>query len=122
MGKENDSKYARSARTMMLFVAVYIFQWWSYVVYATWLLAEEPHLFIMVCAVTFSNMGGLFNLITYILMRRQKQNNKVAQSEPKSTFKGGGAKTLETTAEGGVKDKSKLIDNKMASDPSSASA
>lgn len=73
MAGGKDSKYTKSAKTMMLFVAVYIAQWWSYVTYAVWNLFAEPHVVIMVASVLFSNLGGMFNLLTYILMKRQRK-------------------------------------------------
>ena len=77
--KEGSSKYNQSARAMLLFVAMYPFQWWAYVVYSCWMLAEDPPLISIIFTVSFSNMGGVFNLITYILLRRQRQN-KIKQS------------------------------------------
>ena len=73
MGKRSrDSKYTRSARTMTLFVASYLFQWWSFLIYACWLLAATPWIGVMVGSVCFSNLGGVYNLVTYVLMKRQR--------------------------------------------------
>ena len=73
MGKRSrDSKYTRSARTMTLFVASYLFQWWSFLIYACWLLAATPWIGVMVGSVCFSNLGGVYNLVTYVIMKRQR--------------------------------------------------
>ena len=65
-----DQKYTNSVKTMMIFVASYLIQNSSYIIYACWLLVETPHVAIMVCVVCFTNLGGLYNLIVYVIIRR----------------------------------------------------
>lgn len=66
---------------MMLFVAVYLAQWWAGSTYGFWNLFEEPHIVINVATVVFSNLGGTFNLIVYL----QLQRKKVEPIGPKTT-------------------------------------
>ena len=97
----------------MLFVAVYLAQWWSYVVFAVWLLISEPHMSIRVGAVLFSNMGGVFNMITYIMMLRQKQNSAKVDTERKTQTQAGPRRT-------GASDKTGLVKHTKTTESSSA--
>ena len=77
------SKYHRTARIMLVFVAVYMAQWWAYVVYSIWELIGVPHVVIRVCSVSFSNIGGLFNFVAYTLVRRRYAHVQQA-TQPKT--------------------------------------
>ena len=66
-------KYQRLAKVMMLFVAVFIGQWWAYVAMALWGIFGEPHVALVTCVVIFSNLGGVFNFIAYTLVRKKYQ-------------------------------------------------
>ena len=69
---------------MTLFVASYLFQWWSFLIYACWLLAATPWIGVMVGSVCFSNLGGVYNLVTYVIMKRQRTAARV--KDPASTL------------------------------------
>ena len=82
----DQKKYLRSARVMLLFVAAFILQWWAYVIYCIWNFFTEPHVVIIVGAVTFSNMGGLFNFLAYTYIRKKQANVQPGTStEPTAT-------------------------------------
>ena len=68
----DQKKYLKSARIMLLFVAAFILQWWAYVIYCLLSFFTEPHVVIVVGAVTFSNMGGLFNFLAYTYIRKRQ--------------------------------------------------
>ena len=53
---------------MMLFVAVFTVQYWTFCVYCMWFLAEEPPVVITWAVAFFSNLGGM--LIAYKVVRR----------------------------------------------------
>ena len=63
----------RAARAMSMFVAAFFVQWWAMALFGIWGLAsdEVPQpLFHFVT--TFSNIGGVLNLVVYVLIRRRQ--------------------------------------------------
>ncbi|XP_062595501.1 uncharacterized protein LOC134256848 [Saccostrea cucullata] len=82
IGNKDDRKALQSARTMSLFVFVFIIQWWAAAVYGTWKqFNDNVPLGIIVPAVTFSNIGGILNGIVFLIMRRNRQRQII----PKTT-------------------------------------
>ena len=70
LGTSTKPKYSRSASIMIKFVAAYILQWSSNVIFLIWSQIQMPP-FVMVHLVVFTvNLGGLFNLVAYTLGRR----------------------------------------------------
>ena len=61
---------------MMIFVAVFILQWWCFVVYTVWNMVSIPPPTIFVIAVIFINLGGIYNAIAYTIIRQKLQNQK----------------------------------------------
>lgn len=68
----DKKKYVKSAKIMLLFVAAFISQWWAYIIYCIWSFYTEPSVVIIVAAVTFSNMGGVFNFLAYTYIRKRQ--------------------------------------------------
>lgn len=61
----------RAARTISMFVVAFFMQWWAMLVFGVWELAsDEVPQPIFHVVTTFSNIGGVQNLIVYILIRR----------------------------------------------------
>ena len=82
---------------MMLFVGVYLLQWWPYVVQAIWTIAGVPHLALIIMTVIFANLGGVFNFLAYTFIR--KKYSSVGSAGNESTDKGQGQnQTLSSTA------------------------
>jgi hypothetical protein len=67
----SDSKYHKAAKLMMIFVAVYLFQWWTYVVQALWSFAGPPAVELYILSVVVINLGGVYNAIAYTIIRRK---------------------------------------------------
>jgi|SRR6218665_2480308 len=61
---------------MMIFVAVFILQWWTFIVYTAWTMVSDPPPTIFILAVIFINLGGIYNSIAYTIIRRKLQNQK----------------------------------------------
>lgn len=61
----------RAAKAMSLFVAAFFVQWWAMALYGIWQLAADVPQVIFHLVTTFSNLGGILNLIVYILIRRK---------------------------------------------------
>ena len=84
VGATTRGNNSRAASVMMKFVAAYIFQWCSNVIYFFWSSVEIPpfaaaHFVVFTC-----NMGGLFNLIAYTSGRKMGAGDK---SSKKTTTK-----------------------------------
>ena len=83
---KGGGKYHKTAKVMMLFVAVYIGQWWAYIIYSLvglFTAPDPPHVAIMWASVFFSNMGGVFNFIAYSFVR--KKQSSVSEAPPPSS-------------------------------------
>lgn len=66
----------RAARSMSMFVAAFIIQWWALALYGIWQLAvDEVPMFVFQLATTFTNIGGILNGIVYFILRRQRQKS-----------------------------------------------
>lgn len=63
------NKYLRSTKVMLIFVLVFIFQWWPLAVFAIWAIFAVPHLAILIICVTVINLGGVYNAIAYVFLR-----------------------------------------------------
>ena len=61
----------RAAKAMSLFVAAFFVQWWAMALYGTWQLAGPVPQVIFHFVTTFSNLGGILNLVVYIIIRRK---------------------------------------------------
>lgn len=80
IGNKND-RPTRAARTMSLFVLVFIIQWGAAAVYGAWtMLDDHIPLEIVFPVMTFSSLGGLLNGIVYLNMRikSKRWNNTTA--------------------------------------------
>lgn len=78
----SQEKYHKAAKVMLFFVVSYISQWWSYVIYAAYgMYGTQPFLIVLV-SVIFTNLGGLFNFITNVFVK--KHNLRVNNATSKS--------------------------------------
>ncbi len=82
-GAGSKHKYDSAARTMMLFVAAFLVQWWTVMMLGTWAFFSIPHVSVAIMSVFFCNLGGLFNLIAYTVIRKRSQ--KVAPNSTRYT-------------------------------------
>ena len=69
-----------TCRSLILIVAAYISQWWSFVVLTVWSYIADPHIVLLILVVTFCNAGGVFNSIAYTLMKRRGSSDNNRQS------------------------------------------
>ncbi|ELU01214.1 hypothetical protein CAPTEDRAFT_205792 [Capitella teleta] len=90
------NKYHKAAKLMMLFVAVYLFQWWTYVAQALWSFAGPPAVELYILSVFLINLGGVYNALVYTIIRK-KYSGAAADSEEASTRK---AHATDSTAPG----------------------
>ncbi|ELT98197.1 hypothetical protein CAPTEDRAFT_212404 [Capitella teleta] len=67
---QND-KYHKAAKLMLLFVAVYLLQWWPYTTQALWSLVTPIPFGMVIIVVVVCNLGGLYNAIVYTIIRRR---------------------------------------------------
>ena len=62
----------QAAKAMSLFVAAFFVQWWALSIYGIWALVGQVPEEYFYLLITFDNLGGVFNLVVYILIRRKK--------------------------------------------------
>jgi len=63
----------RAARSMFLFVAAFMIQWWAMAMYGIWqVTVKSVPLFLFQLGTIFSNIGGILNAVVYFLIRRQR--------------------------------------------------
>lgn len=86
---DSQNKYHKAARLMLLFVGVYLWQWWTFVVQALWSFAEDPAVEFYIVSVLVINLGGVYNAVAYTIIRR-KYAQVGSSDETKTTNKGGG--------------------------------
>lgn len=72
-----EQRYQSSARVMLIFVAVFILQWWSLTLFNVWVLVATPPSAVLVLSVLLINFGGVYNCIAYTVIRRRLQRQKV---------------------------------------------
>lgn len=68
---EQNNKYHKSARLMLMFVAVYMFQWWTLVTQALWSFAGAPSVDFIILSVVVINLGGVYNAFVYTVIRKK---------------------------------------------------
>ena len=85
----NSARYRKSAKMMMIFVVVFIFQWWPMVLASTWLLLAQPPDAVFMIFVVIVNLRGVYNCVAYTLIRRrfkkQQQQAKVTNGPKDAT-------------------------------------
>ena len=63
----------RAARAMSMFVAAFFVQWWAMALFGVWVMTgDDVPQSVFHFVTTFSNIGGVLNLVVYILIRRRK--------------------------------------------------
>ena len=80
-----------AARNMSLFVLAFFIQWWAMGMFGVWALVEPDHVpqAVFHLVTTFSNIGGILNLIVYLIIRRRlilrKKSLKKRKKETQGT-------------------------------------
>ena len=75
--KVTDSKierHKRSARVMLLFLLVFIFQWWPMILLNVWEMFTISPSFFPIITGSIVNLGGVFNCIVYTIIRKRFQH------------------------------------------------
>lgn len=81
--KENtpEGKYTKVARMMIMFIAAYLFQWWTYVVLSIWFHFGEPSIWFFLVTIIFTDLGGVYNAVVYTIIRKKyTQTNSISPS------------------------------------------
>ena len=73
------NRYQNSAKVMMVFVIVFILQWWSLALFNIWSLITPPPAVLLVLPVALINLGGVYNCIAYTVIRRRLRQQAAAQ-------------------------------------------
>ena len=72
-----------SARRMSFFVLALLVQWWPMAAWGTWaLFVDDPNdipAILYFFGIIFNNLGGVFNLIIYLVLN--KKDNRSSQTE-----------------------------------------
>ncbi|KAH3812776.1 hypothetical protein DPMN_141215 [Dreissena polymorpha] len=64
---------SRAARNMSMFVAAFFAQWSGVAVHAVWgLVTPHIHMVLYFLIVFFANIGGLLNLIVFLIIRKSQ--------------------------------------------------
>ena len=71
MVDSSTMRYRNSAKLMMIFVVVFIFQWWSLVLVNIWSLVSQLPEGIFLLPVVVVNLGGVYNCLAYTVIRRR---------------------------------------------------
>lgn len=69
----SSSKSLRLAKNLSLLVAAYFTQWSPFIVYALWSFSEPPHPVLLVLSTISCNLGGLYNMVAYTVIRMKQQ-------------------------------------------------
>ena len=69
----DQSKYANTAKMLILFVVAYFAQWWPLVLLSAWSYVAPPPVAITILVVIFVNAGGVYNCLAYTVIRRRLQ-------------------------------------------------
>ncbi|XP_037078786.1 uncharacterized protein LOC119099812 [Pollicipes pollicipes] len=70
-----------AAKTCLLLVAAFFVQWWAMALYGTWQLVQPPPQLLFQFVTTFSNTGGVLNLIVFcIIYRRRKARREMRET------------------------------------------
>ncbi|KAH3843457.1 uncharacterized protein LOC127876915 isoform X1 [Dreissena polymorpha] len=75
LGKMSTAMRAshRAARAMSMFVAAFFVQWWAMALYGVWnLVVDVVPQPVHHMVTTFSNIGGILNLIVYCIIRKKQ--------------------------------------------------
>ncbi|XP_060072828.1 uncharacterized protein LOC132552657 [Ylistrum balloti] len=85
-----------AAKNMFLFLISYFVQWWALSVYGVWTAFGEGPILLYIVNIFFSNTGGVWNGIVYVIIRRRRRlvdsqqnmnkNNQVAAERNKTGF------------------------------------
>lgn len=80
MKGSTTERYQNTAKVMLIFVAIFIFQWCTFTLCNIWSIFATPHPVAFIIAVIFVNIGGIYNSIAYTFIRRrlQRQNRQKA--------------------------------------------
>ena len=84
LGQNTSSRNAaiKAAQSMSLFVVAFFVQWSSGGVFAAWALFDTVPIVLFHLITIFNNIGGVLNLIVYVIVRRKKL---VSQTPRKSS-------------------------------------
>ena len=66
-----------SAKIMTSFVLAYLVQWWGLAVYGIAEYFGHSNTSIYILVVTFSNLGGLFNGMVFVLTRKIRASSRI---------------------------------------------
>ena len=92
--KIKRNKYQRTWKVMMLFVIAYFGQFWPFILYAGWSMFGTPSPVVVIFVVIFCNMGGVFNFLSYTLIRKRCQNVDNHETNGKSLVNSTNGHTL----------------------------
>ncbi|WAR14913.1 hypothetical protein MAR_005018 [Mya arenaria] len=78
-------RHIKAAKRMLMFVFAFVFQWWCFGLFGAWSLfvdnpLEIPEI-LNYFGVVFTNLGGVFNLVVYLLVFRNKSKQLMSKSQ-----------------------------------------
>ncbi|XP_033735983.1 uncharacterized protein LOC117324307 [Pecten maximus] len=62
-----------AANNMFLFLISYFVQWWALAVYGVWITFGEGPIVLYIANIFFSNAGGVWNGIVFVIIRRRRR-------------------------------------------------
>ena len=63
----------RTAKIMMIFVVVFLFQWWIQILFVVWGLFGTVLKYLAVVSECLINLGGVYDCVAYTVIRRRFQ-------------------------------------------------
>ncbi|KAK3092295.1 hypothetical protein FSP39_000918 [Pinctada imbricata] len=82
LGNDVTKKSTRAAKTMTLFVVVFVIQYWASGIYAVWQTVGEPPIELMYPVIMFTNIGGLLNGVVYVTRIRKRCHQSTIRVHP----------------------------------------
>lgn len=101
----SETSHQRAASTMSMFVLAFFIQWWSLALFGVWaFVANDVPQVIHHFVTTFTNLGGVLNLIVFLIMIHRRKsgsdgkgsggNKDVGSSEMKEKTSDSGLQTF----------------------------
>ena len=93
----------KTATVVMVLVAAYLFQFSSVLVHTVWIRIAPPHYMIYIIQAIFINLGGVYNMLAYTVVRKAILAKPKAPVKPQvSTITTGVESKSEESSENGV--------------------
>ena len=75
----NSKRYRSTASIMLVFVLIFILQWWALIFFNAWTISDSPPIdWWPIVTGCLCNLGGVWDCIAYTVIRRRIRRNESA--------------------------------------------